>query len=143
MEQPLEFTKYWQNKEPSTICLVNDKDCKRAQRCETCQVKFSENPIVASNIVIVHRERYLRPNMAENGQYGDSILTNQLGRKFYCINKRCLLSRRPYFWKGLLKMSTCTASKLNQTLKLKVKYIFAPQSTTINIQRKYIHKKYI
>ena len=26
-------------------------------------------------------------------------------------------------------------------LKLKLKYIFAPQSTTINIQRKYIRKK--
>ena len=36
------------------------------------------------------------------GKRGEPILTNQIGGKFYCEKKECLLKQLPYFWKGRL-----------------------------------------
>ena len=45
-------------------------------------------------------------------------VTNHLGRKFYWINKECLLRRPPYFWRGMLVVKDSTKLRLSSAHKL-------------------------
>ena len=47
-----------------------------------------ENPKIDSDLVLVHKERYIRPNFDSFGKKGEPILMTQLGRKFCCANKK-------------------------------------------------------
>ena len=81
----------------------NDDECERAKRCEPCKVDFlKENPKIKSDLVVVHKEKYMRSNFNRFGKRGELILTTQLGRKFYRAKKDYLLKRHSYFWKGRL-----------------------------------------
>ena len=46
----------------------------------------------------------MRPKFDSFGKRSKPILTTQLGRKFYCAKKKCLLKRHPCFWKCRLFM---------------------------------------
>ena len=77
-----------------SIIQILDDQCKRAKRCESCKVDFpKKNPKIGSDLVVVHKERYMRPNFDSFGKRGEPIFTTQLGRKFYCAKKKCLLKR--------------------------------------------------
>ena len=103
VEKQLEFSGYWHNEEIFYVHQILDDACKRAKRCESCKVDFpKETPKIGSDLVVVHKERYMRPNFDSFGKRGEAILTTQLGRKFYCVKKNYLLKRHPYFWKGRL-----------------------------------------
>ena len=47
-----------------------------------------ENPKIDSDLVLVHKERYIRPNFDSFGKKGEPILMTQLGRKFCYANKK-------------------------------------------------------
>ena len=53
----------------------------------------------------------------EKGNFLRKTITkpNQLGRKFYCPQKECILKRHPYFWKKLLKVHKGSCDKLEDT----------------------------
>ena len=62
---------------------ILDGECKRRKRLKSCKVDFSkENLKIGSNLVVVHKERYMRPDFDSFGKRGEPILTTQLGRKF-------------------------------------------------------------
>ena len=69
-------------------------------------------PKIGSDLVVVHKERYMHPNFDSFGKRAAPIFTTQLGRKFYCAKKKCLLKRQPYFWKGRLFMWRSVSLKL-------------------------------
>ena len=82
---------YWHNKEKFYVHRIVYDECKRVNRCESCKVDFpEENPKIDSDLVVVHKESYMRPNFDSFGKRGEPILTTQLGRKFYCAKKKCL-----------------------------------------------------
>ena len=92
VEKQLEFSEYWHNEEKFYVHQILDDECKRAKRCESCKVDFpKENPKIGSNLVVVHKERYMPPNFDSFGKRGEPILPTQLERKFYCGKKKCLL----------------------------------------------------
>ena len=114
LEKELEFSKYWHNEETFYVYQILDDESKRAKRCESCKVDFpKKNPTIGSDLVVVHKERYMRPNFDSFGKRGEPILTTQLGRKFYCTKKKCLSKRHPYFWKGRLFMWRSVSLKLS------------------------------
>ena len=49
-----------------------------------------ENPKIGNDLVVVHKERYMRPNFNSFGKRGE----------VYCAKKKCRLKRHPYFWEG-------------------------------------------
>ena len=87
-EKQAHFSEYWHNNEYFLIHLITNVDCKRAKRCESCLMEFPKhNPKQGSDLLVVHRERYMRPNTNSVGKKLKPILTIQLGRKFYCAKK--------------------------------------------------------
>ena len=94
VEKQLKFSEYWHNEEKFYVHQILDDECKTAKRCESCNVDFpKENPKIGSDLVLAHKERYLRPNFDSFGKKGEPMLTTQLRRK---------LKRHSYFWKGRL-----------------------------------------
>ena len=123
MQKPALYTSYWHNDEPFVICHHHDKYCVNAKVCVTCNITFSKrNPVKFSGeIIIVHKERYMRPQVT-NGKK-DYVLTGpyHLDRKYYCAKKDCLVKRHPYFWKGLLDIPTGRSDLLQSG---HLKYLF-------------------
>ena len=119
-EKECHFSEYWQNDELFYIIHLGDKEeCKNAKACTSCGRAFAKrNPTLYENDVIIsHRERYQRPVKDEKGNFLRKTITkpNQLGRKFYCPQKECILKRHPYFWKKLLKVHKGSCDKLEDT----------------------------
>ena len=79
-----------------------------------CKLAFPRKNLKCGyDLVVVHKERDERPNISESGKRVSQIVTNQLGRIFYCVNKDCLLKRHPYFWKRTLFMRKDVSVKLS------------------------------
>ena len=102
-ERDVELSEYWHNEEKFYVHQILDDECKRPKRCESCKGDFSkENPKIGSDLVVVHKEKYVCLNFDRFGKRGEPILMTQLGRKFYYAKKKCLWKQHPYFWKGRL-----------------------------------------
>ena len=94
IKKQLEFSEFLQNEEKFYVHQILDDECKRVKRCESCNVDFpKEDPKIGSDLVLAHKERYLRPNFDSFGKKGEPMLTTQLRKK---------LKRHSYFWKGRL-----------------------------------------
>ena len=114
VEKQLEFGEYWHSEEKYYVHHILDDECKRAKKCESYKVGFpKENPKIGSDLIVVQKERYMRPNFDSFGKRGKPILITQLGRKFYCAKKKCLLKPHPYFWKSRLFMWRSVSLKLS------------------------------
>ena len=74
-------------------------------------------------VVIFLLSRYERPIYDNKNVFVKFKLTspNQLGRKFYCAKKRCILGRHPYFWKGRLSVEE---GSLRLLTKVHLDYLF-------------------
>ena len=113
VEKEQAFTSYWHNNDPFYVNRVLDAECKRAKRCESCLIDFPKGISKAGNdLLIIHKERYMRPDIGDDGKRRQ-VLTSQLGRKFYCPKKDCLLKRHPHFWKGILLMKHEVSTNLS------------------------------
>ena len=81
----MEFSEYWYNEKNFYVHQILGDEYKRVKRCESCKVDFSkEIPKIGSNLVVVLKARYMRPNLDRFEKRGEPILTIQLGRKFCC-----------------------------------------------------------
>ena len=80
-------------------------ECDRAQSCNSCKLDFpKDNPVVPDGeLVIVLNERYEGTAKDSSGKFLYITVTNHLRRKFYCINKNCLLRRHLYFCRSILQ----------------------------------------
>ena len=84
----MEFSEYWYNEENFYVHQILGAEYKRVKRCESCKVDFSkENPKIGSNLVVVLKARYMRPNLDRFEKRGEPILTTQLGKKFAMLNR--------------------------------------------------------
>ena len=56
-------------------------------------------------------ERYLYPKKDGNGKLLRMEPTwSKETERFYCANKKCIIKRHPYFWKGMLKIGSDTST---------------------------------
>jgi len=87
------------------------KDHPKAKRCESCKVEFARGGVICilHDIAVVHKERFLYPKKYANGKLIRMEATwKRETEKCYCANKKCILKRHPYFWKGMLKLDSDT-----------------------------------
>ena len=67
---------------------ILDDECKRAKRCDSCKVDFpKENPKIGSDLVMVHKERYMRPSSLKRfcaNSFPDKRGPNMVGLKRFC-----------------------------------------------------------
>ena len=76
VEKQLEFSEYWHNEEKFYVHQILDYECKKVKRCESCKVDFpKENQKIGSDLVVVHKKRYMCPNFDSVGERGEPILT--------------------------------------------------------------------
>jgi len=83
----------------------------------TCGIEFPKrNPKIGEgDLIIRHEERYLYPIKDTNGKVTEMKATlHKKANKFYCLQKKCLIKRHPYFWKGLLTIYVETKAVLVQ-----------------------------
>ena len=67
VEKQLEFSKYCHNEEKFYVHQILDDACKTAKRCESWKVDFpKENPKTCSDLVVVYKEKYMRPNFYDS-----------------------------------------------------------------------------
>ena len=81
-EKEMEFKEYWHNNKNFYVHISSDTECKRAKRCESGSIEFPRrNPKMGSDLVIVHKESYMRPDVSGDGKRRQ-VLTSRLGRNF-------------------------------------------------------------
>ena len=86
-EKKAAFGKYWHGDQAFTFIWLMRKN-SRAKSCESCKSAFPrKNPKCGYDLVVVHNERYERPNIGDSGKRFFPIITNQLGRKLHCVKK--------------------------------------------------------
>ena len=109
--KPFQPTEIWHNNEPFEIVLVGS--IKSAKRCEKCLLEFpKENDLinVPYDLGVKHRQRYQWPVYDSNVKPRKFLRMEQSKfhkkDKFYCVNKNCILSHHPYFWKGKLSLGS-------------------------------------
>ena len=83
---------YWHKDEDFYVILIDEKEFERAKSSESCKLAFPRKN---------RKERQERPNISESGKRLSPIINNQLSRKFYCVQKDCLLKRHSNFLKML------------------------------------------
>ena len=77
------------------------------------------NPVVPDEqLVIMLSRRYERTAKDSSGKFLYITVTNHLRRKFYCINKNCLLRRYPCFWRSMFLVKDATKHRLSSAHKL-------------------------
>ena len=114
-QKPLAFTEIWHNK--NDFVVVFTKDYIKATRCESCKVEFARGGVVCipHDIAVLHMERFLYPKKDANGNLLRMEPTwSKETARFYCANKRCIVQRHPYFWKGMLKIGSDTTTKFKE-----------------------------
>jgi len=108
------FTEYYHNNERFTVDFLDSNDCKRAKNCISCDISFPKsNACPEQQIVVIHKERYERPVTDNTEKFLRMTVTKKLGRKFYCPKRECVLSRHPYFYKGMMDVSENASTRLN------------------------------
>ena len=86
-EKKAAFGKYWHDDQAFIFIWLMRKN-STAKSCESCKLAFPrKNPKWGYDLVVVHKERYERPNIGESGKRFSPIITNQLGRKLHCVKK--------------------------------------------------------
>ena len=106
------FTEVWHNNEPLILSQVKDVPIEK-NVCAYCQNEFPRGQlaIVPFDIVISHKERWLYLN---RNCYADSqplyiaSSVKKLTNKYYCIRRKCIYNRFPYFTAQLLKVKDGT-----------------------------------
>ena len=114
-QNPLAFTDIWHNKKDFVVVFT--KDHVKAKRCESCKVEFARGGVVCipHDIAVLHMERYLYPKKDGNGKLLRMEPTwSKETERFYCANKKCIIKRHPYFWKGMLKIGSDTSTKFKE-----------------------------
>lgn len=114
-QKPLAFTDIWHNKNDFEVVFT--KDYVKAKRCESCKVEFARGEIICipHDIAVCHMERYLHPVKDANGKVlGMEPTWKKETQRFYCSNKKCIIQRHPYFWKGMIKIASDTSSTFKE-----------------------------
>ena len=104
-KRPFQFCEIWHNDEPFKLMHVSNSVLKarKALKCASCGTVISRlNAAPPYDIVISHPERFMYPKKTDDGRLEWKPTITKMTNKLYCIKKRCLLQRHPYFWLGLL-----------------------------------------
>jgi hypothetical protein len=104
--RPFQYCESWHNDEPFKIVSVDSVQGKRTIFCAACTSMISlKNPLPPFDIVFSHQERYQYPQQTEDGKTVWKTTKRKMRAHYYCIKKKCLLRRHPYFWFGLIDVS--------------------------------------
>ena len=84
---------YWHKDEDFYVILIDEKEFEGTKSSESYKLTFPRKYL---------KERHERSNISESGKRLSTIISNQLGRKFYCAQKDCLLKQHSNFLKRML-----------------------------------------
>lgn len=104
-KRPFQFCEIWHNDEPFRLTYVTNSTLKSRKelKCATCGNLISRiNAVPPFDMVILHRERFMYPQKNSNGRTEWKPSISKMATRTYCLKKKCLLRRHPYFWLGLL-----------------------------------------
>ena len=98
------FTEVWDNNEPLIFDVPIEKNVCTYRKNEFLRGQLA---IVAFDIVISHKERWLywdRNRSADSQPLYIASSVKKLTKKYYCIRRKCVYNRFPYFTAQLLKV---------------------------------------
>ena len=114
--KPTRYTEYYQNDEP--FYVVFTKDYKNATKCIGCTNEFPKRvQISLYDIALLHEERYCYPKKDDQGNIEMVPTHKKKAKRFYCIDKKCILPRHPYFWRGLVDVTPSVQTRLKDSHK--------------------------
>lgn len=98
------YTECYQNDEPFVVFI---QDFQNAKKCMGCSNDFLRRMLIAPyDIALLHEERYAYTKQDGQGNVEMVPTHKTKAKRFYCIDKKCILGRHPYFWRGLIQVST-------------------------------------
>ena len=117
--QPI--TEIWHNNEPFFVTFV-DKVPAEKSYCGQCKQGFPRGILacIPFDIVLKHQERWQYLNRDRKSEAEPLYLPspgNKLTTKFYCISKKCIMSRFPYFREELLQIPMAIKLQLKDSHK--------------------------
>ena len=114
--KPMRYTEYYQNDEPFYVVFIHDY--ANATKCIGCTNEFpSRVQIAPYDIAILHEERYYYPKKDDQGNVEMVPNHKKKAKRFYCVDKECILPRHPYFMRGLVTVSTNVQGLLKESHK--------------------------
>lgn len=114
--KPARYTEYYQNDEPFQVVFIQDH--KNAVKCVGCSNDFPKKmPIAPYDIALAHEERYCYPKTDDRGNTEMVPTRVKRAKRFYCIDKKCILGRHPYFWRGLVQVTSEVQERLKDSHK--------------------------
>ena len=109
--EPMRYIEYYQNDEPFYVVFTHDYS--NAITCTGCTNEFPKRIQIAPyDIVLLHEERYRYPKKDDNGNVEMVVTHKKKAKRFYCIDKSCILPRHPYFWRGLITVTNSVKQRL-------------------------------
>ena len=97
------FTEVWHNNKPLIVCLISA--LPRGSLCYQCGVEFPPGSLSAEpfDIALKHEERWKYSNKTSaSPKY---FVSSKMTTKYYCISKKCIMDRFPYFNREFLDIS--------------------------------------
>ena len=114
--KPMRYTEYYQNDEPFYVVFIHDQ--ANATKCIGYTNEFPKRvQITPYDIAILHEERYCHPKKDDQGNVEMVPTHKKKAKRFYCVDKECILPRHPYFWRGLVTVSTNVQGRLKESHK--------------------------
>ena len=114
--KPIRYTEYYQNDEPFFVVFI--QEFKNAKKCIGCTNEFPRRmPVAPYDITLFHEERYCYPKRDDKGKVEMVATHNAKAKRFYCVDKNCILGRHPYFWRGLIQVTTQMQERLKDSHK--------------------------
>ena len=95
---------------PLTACFLSDEP--KAIECRYCRREFPRRvTAVPFNLVLSHEEKWLYPDPKNPA---NNLSSAKYTKKFYCVRRRCIMGRFPYFNEKYLEIPDDVKIKLRE-----------------------------
>ena len=117
--RPFQFCEIWHNDELFKVINVSSTILKarKSLKCASCANIISRiNAVPPYDILISHLERFMYPTKTGDGRVEWKPSLSKMVTRVYCVRRRCLLSRHPYFWLGQLSIKEVQLTMIHKEL---------------------------
>lgn len=94
------FTAYFHNNNKFVLQMSNDAvkrvRSKKIKTCASCNIEVQLNAPAPLDVIFTHKERWLWASN-DNKPWERSPTASREAVRFYCVKRRCILQRHPYF----------------------------------------------
>lgn len=108
------FNELHHNNNPLIVCFLDDVPNKpQNEACKQCQIAFPRRqPISPYNIVLSHLEKWYYPKPDDKSK---KLPSSKFTTRYYCIQKRCITIRFPYYSPSLIEIPAEVRSRLQRS----------------------------